>query len=85
MSGSLEIRQFLMRYEGSETPTAPGQTPGVPTQRTGSQDASRISDEQLRRAQLAVAHGSTDRRDCAELLDMLGLIPDGDGIPPAQR
>lgn len=81
MSGSLEVRQFLLRQEGD----GPGGVGGVPTQRTSAADASRISDDQVRRASLAVARGANGVDDCAELLDMLGLAPDGDGNSPVQR
>ena len=33
-----------------------------------------IAPEQIRRAQLTVAHHATNAADCAELLDMLGLL-----------
>ena len=81
MSGSVEVRQFLLRYEGEERGIRYG---GVPTQRVG-QETPRISDEQVRRARLAVAHGATGVEDCARLLDMLGLTPDESGCPPVQR
>lgn len=32
-----------------------------------------VTPEQIRRAQLSVAHHATSAADCAELLDMLGL------------
>lgn len=79
MSGSVEVRQFLLRYEGGDAGN------GVPSQRAGQADAPRVSDDQVRRARLAVAAGATDAEDCAQLLDMLGLIPDEDGQIPAQR
>ncbi|MGH3950407.1 MAG: hypothetical protein ACRDSE_15010 [Pseudonocardiaceae bacterium] len=83
MSGSLEVRQFLMRYDG---PESAGSTTGVPAQRTsGSESSPRISDDQVRRARIAVAGGSKDPHDCARLLDMLGLIPGDNGVPPVQR
>ena len=82
MSGSVEVRQFLLRYEGSDTGGAAG---GVPSQRSGQADAPRVSDDQVRRARLAVAANALDADDCAQLLDMLGLVPDGDGANPAQR
>jgi hypothetical protein len=44
-----------------------------------------VSDEQVRRAQLAVARGAHNVEDCRELLDMLGLAPGEDGIPPVRR
>ena len=83
MSGSLEVRQFLMRYDGE---AGQATTPGtLPTQRTGGAESHRISDDQVRRARVAVASGSFGPDDCAELLDMLGLIPGEDGVPPVQR
>jgi hypothetical protein len=82
MSGSLEVRQFLLRQEGGE---GPGNTGGLPTQRTSAADAWRISDDQVRRASLAVARSANGADDCAQLLDMLGLAPDGDGRSPVQR
>lgn len=82
MSGSLEVRQFLMRYDGAESASPPA---GVPAQRTSGSDSHRISDDQIRRARMAVAGGATDGQDCARLLDMLGLIPGEDGVPPVQR
>ncbi|SFP71249.1 hypothetical protein SAMN05421810_103172 [Amycolatopsis arida] len=82
MSGSLEVRQFLLRYE-AEGPG--GYAGGVPAQRSGAADASRISDDQVRRARLAVARGATGVEDCSTLLDMLGLVPDEDGDCPVQR
>ncbi|WP_235998653.1 hypothetical protein [Qaidamihabitans albus] len=82
MSGSLEVRQFLLRHEGDAQGSAYG---GVPAQRAGHGDAPRVSDDQVRRARLAVARGASGPDDCAELLDMLGLKPDKDGPPPVQR
>ncbi|GAA5161735.1 MULTISPECIES: hypothetical protein [Amycolatopsis] len=82
MSGSVEVRQFLLRYEGGD---AGGGMGGVPSQRGGQTEAPRVSDDQVRRARLAVAAGALDAEDCAQLLDMLGLIPDEDGTIPAQR
>ncbi|MEU6646426.1 hypothetical protein ABZ863_28320 [Saccharomonospora sp. NPDC046836] len=81
MSGSVEVRQFLLRYEG-EGQSATG---GVPTQRVGRADAPRVSDDQVRRARLAVARGANDVEDCGQLLDMLGLKPGEDGRAPVQR
>jgi hypothetical protein len=83
MSGSVEVRQFLLRYEGGEA--GGGLAGGVPAQRSGQADAPRISDDQVRRARLAVAAGATDVKDCAQLLDMLGLVPDEEGQIPVQR
>ncbi|RZQ64375.1 hypothetical protein [Amycolatopsis suaedae] len=83
MSGSVEVRQFLLRYDGTDAGTSG--YGGVPAQRGGQADASRISDDQVRRARLAVAQGALGAEDCAELLDMLGLVPDDDGRLPVQR
>jgi hypothetical protein len=44
-----------------------------------------VTEEQVRRAQLAVARGAESVEDCRELLDMLGLAPGDDGIPPVRR
>ncbi|MBB4686701.1 hypothetical protein [Amycolatopsis jiangsuensis] len=82
MSGSVEVRQFLLRYEGADGGST-ALSGGVPAQR-GSSDG-RVSDDQVRRARLAVAHGALDAEDCAHLLDMLGLAPDDDGQSPVQR
>jgi hypothetical protein len=82
MSGSLEVRQFLMRHDGANA--APSGS-GVPTQRMGGSDAGRISDEQVHRARLAVANGARGAEDCALLLDMLGLAPGEDGSSPVQH
>jgi len=84
MSGSVEVRQFLLRYEGADTGGGGG-VGGLPSQRSSQADAPRVSDDQVRRARLAVAAGSTDAQDCAQLLDMLGLLPDDEGQIPAQR
>lgn len=79
MSGSLEVRNFLMQQD-----TIGGNSySGVPTQRTG--DTSRVTDEQVQRARLAVARGALDAEDCRLLLDMLGLTPGEDGVPPVSR
>ncbi|WP_371504419.1 hypothetical protein [Allokutzneria sp. NRRL B-24872] len=48
-------------------------------------DPSRISDEQVHRARVAVARGALGAEDCRTLLDMLGLVPGEDGVPPVQR
>ncbi|WP_028847527.1 hypothetical protein [Thermocrispum agreste] len=83
MNGSLEVRQFLMRYEG-ESGTASSGT--LPAQRNGAAgDANRITDDQVRRARLAVASSAMDADDCTQLLDMLGLLPGPDGVTPVQR
>jgi hypothetical protein len=81
MSGSLEVRQFLIRYEGADS--NPGLT-GVPSQRTGRSDSQRVSNDQVRRARLAVANGAVGVEDCVQLLDMLGLTLDGDGQAQVQ-
>ncbi|MGH3876927.1 MAG: hypothetical protein ACRDSK_07815 [Actinophytocola sp.] len=44
-----------------------------------------MSGDQVRRAQLAVARGAESVEDCKELLEMLGLVPGEDGIPPVRR
>jgi hypothetical protein len=80
MSGPVEVRDFLLQQETRDPSLNFG---GVPTQRTG--DGSRVSDDQVRRAQLAVAQSARSVEDCQELLDMLGLIPGDDGIPPVRR
>jgi hypothetical protein len=80
MSGPLEVRQFLLRYEGGEPAAA-----GVPTQRGGAADSPRISDTQIWRARRAVATGAQDTEDCHQLLEMLGLMPEADGLSAVQR
>jgi hypothetical protein len=84
MSGSLEVRQFLLQHEGADggSGTYAG---GVPAQRTGQADAQRVSDDQVRRARLAVAHGAYGVEDCALLLEMLGLNVDDQGQAPVQH
>jgi hypothetical protein len=79
MSGSLEVRNFLMQQDvvGGTSYS------GVPAQRTG--ESSRVTDDQIRKARLAVARGATDAEDCRLLLDMLGLAPGDDGVPPVSR
>jgi hypothetical protein len=56
----------------------------VPAQR-GASDTQRVSNDQVRRARLAVANGALGVEDCAQLLDMLGLSLDDDGQAPVQR
>ena len=83
MSGPVEVRDFLLQHDTRDTALNFG-TGGVPTPRSG--ETSRVSDEQVRRAQLAVAAGAHSVEDCRELLDMLGLVPsDDDGVPPVRR
>jgi hypothetical protein len=82
MNGPVEVRDFLLQHESRDTALNFGNG-GVPTQRNG--ETSRVSDEQVRRAQLAVAHGAQSVEDCRELLDMLGLVPGEDGIAPVRR
>jgi hypothetical protein len=82
MSGSVEVRSFLLQQDTIEQSGA--FSPGVPSQRNGG-DTARVSEDQVRRARLAVAQGSLGVEDCRELLDMLGLIPGEDGVPPVRR
>ena len=81
MSGSLEVRNFLMQQD-TMTGNSAGLN-GVPAQRSG--ETSRVTDEQIRKARLAVARSALDADDCRLLLDMLGLAPGDDGIPPVSR
>lgn len=76
MSSSLEVRQFLMQQDLG--------APNVPTQRSGD-GSGRVTDDQVRRARLAVASSARDADDCQQLLDMLGLIDDEDGTAPVTR
>ncbi|MGB3438098.1 MAG: hypothetical protein WBA97_05035 [Actinophytocola sp.] len=82
MSGPVEVRDFLLQHESKDTALNFGNG-GVPAQRSG--ETSRVSDEQVHRAQLAVARGAQGVEDCRELLDMLGLVPGEDGIAPVRR
>lgn len=84
MGGSVEVRQFLLRYEGGDggSSTVAG---GLPAQRTGQSDTQRVSDDQVRRARLAVANGALGVDDCVQLLEMLGLSLDEGGQAPIQR
>jgi hypothetical protein len=77
MSGSLEVRKFLW----SQDSALGRQGPSVPAQRTG--EPSRISNDQIHRARLAVARGALGAEDCRLLLDMLGLSPGDDGGGPS--
>jgi hypothetical protein len=81
MSGSLEIRKLLWQ----EQDTLPRHSSDVPSQRMGGGDPTRISADQVRRARLAVARNARDADDCRQLLDMLGLVPDEDGVPPVRH
>lgn len=82
MRGASEVQQFLQRQGAGQAWRESG---GVPTQRSGPAEAPRISDDQVQRARLAVAAGAHDVHDCAELLDMLGLVAEeDDGRPPVQ-
>lgn len=61
-------------------------SPGVcRLQRSGAADTQRVSDDQVRRARLAVANGALGVDDCVQLLEMLGLNLDEDGQAPVQR
>ncbi|MCP2166061.1 hypothetical protein [Goodfellowiella coeruleoviolacea] len=79
MSGSLEVRKFLWQQDDFTI----RHSPTVPAQRTG--EPSRVSDDQVHRARIAVARGAQDADDCRLLLDMLGLAPAEDGPPAVQR
>lgn len=57
---------------------------GLPAQRTAA-DVYRVSEDQVHRAQMAVARNALDSDDCRELLDMLGLIGDSGEPPPVRR
>jgi hypothetical protein len=81
MSGSLEVRKFLWQHDDA---LPRGTTAnGVPAQR--SDEPSKISSNQVHRARLAVARGALDVDDCRQLLEMLGLAPGDDGVPPVRR
>ncbi len=84
MGGSVEVRQFLLRYEGADGGAAPF-AGGLPAQRSGNADTQRVSDDQVRRARLAVANGALGVEDCVQLLEMLGLDLDEGGQAPVQR
>jgi hypothetical protein len=79
MSESLELRNLLWRRDD----VVARHSTGVPSQRTG--EPSRISDEQVHRARIAVARSAVDTDDCRLLLEMLGLAPGEDGVPPVSR
>jgi len=82
MSGPVEVRDFLLQHENRDTALNFGNG-GVPAQRSG--ETSRVSNDQVRRAQLAVAASAHSVEDCRELLDMLGLVPGEDGEPSVRR
>ncbi|MBM7770583.1 hypothetical protein JOD54_000787 [Actinokineospora baliensis] len=81
MSGSLEVRSFLLQQDsiGGSTQFSTG----VPVPRSG--ESARVSEDQVRRARLAVAMGAQSAEDCRELLEMLGLIDGDDGVPAVRR
>lgn len=79
MYGSLDARKFLSEQEEGSS----GGSSSVPAQRSG--ESTRVSDEQVHRARVAVARGSQDANDCKQLLDMLGLVSDDGGDPPVAR
>ncbi|SFS46645.1 hypothetical protein [Saccharopolyspora flava] len=79
MYGSLDVRKFLWQQEDGQS----RQSGAVPGQRVG--EPSRISEEQVHRARIAVARSAESAEDCRLLLDMLGLVPDEDGQPPVAR
>lgn len=79
MNGSLDVRKFL--WQRDEELRRSSST--VPAPRNG--DPARISTEQVHRARIAVARGAADAEDCKLLLEMLGLVPDDDGVLPVTR
>ncbi|TWF94857.1 hypothetical protein [Saccharopolyspora dendranthemae] len=79
MYGSLDVRKFLWQQDDGQS----RQAGAVPGQRVG--EPSRISEEQVHRARIAVARSAESAEDCRLLLDMLGLVPDEDGQPPVAR
>jgi hypothetical protein len=79
MSESLELRKYLWQHDD----VVARHSTGVPAQRSG--EPSRISDGQVHRARIAVARSAMDTDDCRLLLDMLGLAPGEDGVPPVSR
>lgn len=78
MNGSLDVRKFLWQRDEDLRRSST-----VPAPRNG--DPARISDDQVHRARIAVARGAEDAEDCKLLLDMLGLVPDDDGVLPVTR
>jgi hypothetical protein len=79
MSESLELRKHLWQHDD----VVARRSTGVPSPRSG--EPARISDEQVHRARIAVARGAVSTDDCRLLLEMLGLAPGEDGIPPVSR
>lgn len=79
MYGSLDVRKFLWQQEDGQA----RQSSAVPGQRAG--EPSRVSEEQVHRARVAVARSAHSAEDCRLLLDMLGLVPDEGGEPPVSR
>jgi hypothetical protein len=80
MNGSLDVSGFVDHSEGT-----PSDTDGnVPAPRASEHPEDGVAGE-VHRARLAVARGARDRDDCRLLLNMLGLAPDEDGIPPIRR
>lgn len=79
MNGSLEVRKFLWQQDDGMA----RHSPSVPSQRSG--EPSRISSEQVHRARVAVARSALNIEDARQLMDMLGLVPDDDGVPPVCR
>ncbi len=80
MSGPVEVRDFLLQQETRDPSLGIG---GVPAPRSG--ETSRVTEDQVHRAQLAVARSAQSVEDCKELLEMLGLVPGDDGVPPVRR
>jgi hypothetical protein len=80
MKGSLDVSGFV-----NQSKRTPSDADGhVPAPRPGEHPEDGVADE-VHRARLAVARGARDRDDCRLLLNMLGLAPDEDGIPPIRR
>lgn len=79
MSGSLEVRKFLLQQEG----VVPRRSSGMPAQRSG--EEATLSASQLRRARSAVAGRARDADDCRLLLEMLGLLPDEEDPGPSRE
>jgi hypothetical protein len=80
MNGSLDVSGLMEQSESGP----PGGDGNVPAQRGGECPDGAVTDE-VHRARLAVARGARDHDDCRLLLNMLGLAPEGDGVPPICR